>query len=306
MNKLLRHTNSLFKGVGMAFAFLLIFEICSVAHAAAPVVDPAVQASVLDNLESRIKRVETRLDNQGLVDLLKQFEQMQDEMQRIVGNIEIQTHELQTLKKQQKDMYADIDRRLRKLEQSISGAAPATSTAPAVGGVPTSPVPVTPASGGVGEVAALPSTNPAASSGTVAPVVSSTAAIDENVARSAYERAFNLLKQSRYQLAITSFKAFLETYPDASYADNAQYWIAEANYATKNYKVALVEFKKVIDNYPNTPKRADTLLKIGYTYAELGDKKQALQTLSSVTSAYPNTTVARLAQSRIKSLQSSR
>lgn len=279
----------------MACMLVVFFGFDLAAFAAAPVVDATTQGK---NLELRLKRVETRLDNLGLVDLLNQFEQMQHDLQRIVGSLEVQNHEIQTLKKQQKQMYEDIDRRLRKLEQSKSGAAP---SAP-ISGVPSSPVPVAPASV-VGNTSL--STTPSATSSNTSSTQASVTGIEEAVARSAYERAFNLLKQGRYSSAITSFKAFLETYPNASYADNAQYWIGEANYATKNYKDALGEFKKVIANYPNTPKRADTLLKIGYTYAELGDKKNALKTLSSLTSSYPNTTVARLAQKRIKTLKSS-
>jgi len=300
MSLLLRHSNLSRRGVRVAFALVALFGIDWVSIAApAPVVDATSQGSALKNLELRMKRVETRLDNQGLVDLLNQFEQMQADMQRIVGSLEVQSHDIQTLKNQQKQMYEDIDRRLRNLEQSNRSSGPA---APQVGGVPTSPVPVAPANVVGGSPSAAPSSAGLANTGSPE---SSTSAIEETVARSAYERAFNLLKQGRYRLAITSFKAFLETYPNASYADNAQYWIGEANYATKNYKDALGEFQKVISNYPNTPKKADTLLKIGYTYAELGDRKNALKTLSSISSAYPNTTVARLAQKRIKSLKSS-
>jgi tol-pal system protein YbgF len=301
MSGLLRHTELSYRGGRVAILFLLFagFQLTGLA-APAPVVD-ATQGSAVENLEARLKRVESRLENLGMVELLNQFEQIQVEMQRIVGSLEVANHELQTLKKQQKDMYTDIDRRLRKLEQSTGNPSAAS---PNVGGVPSTPVPVMPASG-VGGVPSNASST-VTQSGQGNPAVSATTDIEENVARSAYERAFNLLKQGRYESAITSFKVFLESYPNASYADNAQYWIGEANYATKNYKVALEEFKKVLDNYPNSPKRADTLLKIGYTYAELGDKNHAIQTLSSITSTYPNTTAARLAQKRIKSLQPSR
>jgi tol-pal system protein YbgF len=160
--------------------------------------------------------------------------------------------------------------------------------------MPTSPVPVAPRSGG----GAPGSQQPAATS--------AMSEVERNVARSAYERGFNLLKQGRYELAAKSLTAFLETYPKAAYADNAQYWLAEANYAQENYKVALQEFRKVIDNYPNSPKRADAMLKIGYTYDELGDKKLAMQTLNTIVSTYPKSTAARLAQKRIKNLKSSR
>jgi len=295
----------------MAFAFLLSLTGSGVTAAPAPVVDAAAQGPAINSLEKRISRIETRLDNQGLVDLMKSFEQMQQDMQRIIGNLEVQNHELQIMKQQQKDLYNDIDRRLRKLEQAAS-ASPAT--APSTSGLPTSPVPVAPAQGIVsGQPSSLQQPiSPASQSGqgtapeATTPETTTMLEVEQNVARTAYERAFNLLKQGHYDLAITSFKAFLETYPNASYADNAQYWLGEANYALKQYKTALVEFKKVIDSYPGSPKRADAMLKIGYTYDELGDKQKAMQTLNTIVSSFPDSTAARLAQKRVKSLQNSR
>ena len=316
MDCLLRHTKNKVNVHRVAFAVLLIPVVLAIVlpvttHAAAPVVDAAAQGPALNDLQNRVKRIENRLDNQGMVELMNRFEQLQREMQRIIGDLEVQNHQLKNLQKQQKDLYTDIDRRLRKLEQSpqapqipkTSGipVAPATVT----GSVSTSPVPVQPA----GNLQAVPSQGNATVGAAPAQPVQNQAAmsdVERNVARSAYERAFNLLKQKRYDMAITSFKAFLETYPYASYADNAQYWLGEANYANKKYKIALSEFQKVINTYPNSPKRADAMLKIGYTYAELGDKKQAMDTLNTIVSSYPGSTAAKLAERRIKTLRGKR
>lgn len=296
MKKLLRHTKLGSRAsLCVACMFTALF-VSAVTHAApAPVVDSVAQSAKVKDLEERIRRLETSENNQSLVNLMQRFDQLQRDMQRLIGDIEIINHQLQNTKEQQKKLYTDIDQRLRKLEQGaeVTGAAPRMS--------PTGPIPVAPAEG----LAA----GGAASSGAVvlqqAPS-SQVSEIEQNVARSAYERAFNLMKQGRYDLASQSFKAFLDTYPDASYADNAQYWLGESNYAEKKYEQALTEFKKVIDKYPNSPKRADAMLKIGYTYDELGNKKQALETLNSIVSTYPNSTAARLAQKRMQSLKSNR
>lgn len=311
---LLRHTRNRYHAFRVAlcylsFAFLLIslpeFFLLNTANAAAPVVDATAQGPAIKDIKTRLKRVETRLENQGLVDLMKRFDQLQRDMQRIIGDLEVQSHQLQTMKKQQKDLYADIDRRLRKLEKSpATTSGVPVSPAPALsGGVPTTPVPVTPAGSVGGQAAGVnPATVPATQQSPQTQSASMSE-VERNVARSAYERAFNLLKQRRYKLAIQSFKAFLETYPYASYADNAQYWLGEANYANKKYETALNEFQKVVSKYPNSPKRADALLKIGYTYAELGNKKMAMHTLNTIVSTYPGSTAAKLAQKRIKALK---
>lgn len=297
-----RRTNYIDDVVRAASVFLtlavltLISGIPQTAYAAAPVVDATTQGPAFKDLQNRLKRVENRLNNQGLVELMGRFEQMQREMQKIIGDLEVQSHQLRTLQKQQKDLYADIDRRLRKLEQGSGSSVPVTPAPVSGGGVPVTPVPVSPVAGQA-VTQQQSTTAPAQTQQTTM------SEVERNVARSAYERAFNLLKQKRYDLAITSFQAFLETYPYASYADNAQYWLGEANYANKKYEVALSEFQKVLSKYPNSPKRADAMLKIGYTYAELGNKKMAMHTLNTIVSSYPGSTAAKLAEKRIKALR---
>jgi len=268
-------------------ALIVVGNTVPVAYAApAPVVDAAAQGPAMKAMEQRITRLEARADNQGMIELIKRVDRLQVEVQRLVGDMEVLTHELKGLQKRQRDVNSDLDNRLRNLEQSLSSQSMSQSP----GG--STSVPITPATGIVSGQGA------GANSPQAADPLSE---VDQNVARSAYERAFNMLKQGRYDLAISLFDAFLETYPNASYADNAQYWVGEANYAKRNFKEALAEFKKVIDLYPNSPKRADALLKMGYTYGELGDKRSALQTLNTIVKLFPDTTAARLAQKRIQS-----
>lgn len=301
----LRHTNYMNNVLRVAFVVFMLSILASFSlfsFAAAPVIDAAAQGPALKDLQKRVKRVETRLDNQGLVDLMNRFEQMQREMQRLIGDLEVQSHQLKTLQKQQKDLYADIDRRMRKLEQAPRTSGVPVSPAPGAG-LGAAPVPVQPAGSLSQPAASNQGASPETAASVQARAADSMSEVERNVARSAYERAFNLLKQKRYSMAITSFSAFLETYPYASYADNAQYWLGEANYANKKYKVALNEFQKLIKTYPNSPKRADAMLKIGYTYAELGDKKKAMDTLNTIVSSYPGSTAAKLAEKRIKRLR---
>lgn len=283
-----------FSGAMMLLSATLLSTTLSVTAAAAPapVYDAVAQSATVSDLENRVNRIENRLNNQSLANLIQRVDELQRNMQKLIGDIEVQNHELDSLKQRQRKLYSDIDQRLRALE----GAAPSSSSAAGqppstAGGSPIKPVPVTPVQSGSRSAGSVPS--------------STMTEVERTVARSAYERGFNLLKQGRYQLAAQSLEAFLESYPKAAYADNAQYWLGEANYAQQNYKVALKEFKKVIDNYPNSPKRADAMLKIGYTYDELGEKKHAMEALNTIVSTYPNSTAARLAQKRIKNLKSS-
>jgi len=67
---------------------------------------------------------------EALADMLLQLEQAQAELRELRGKVEVQAHEVEALKARQRDLIADIDRRLSELERR--GAAPADGTAPTV------------------------------------------------------------------------------------------------------------------------------------------------------------------------------
>lgn len=55
---------------------------------------------------------------QGLQDMLNQIELLKQEVAQLRGEIEVANHVLETAEQRQKDLYADTDTRLRKLEGS--------------------------------------------------------------------------------------------------------------------------------------------------------------------------------------------
>ena len=222
-------------------------------------------------LEERVQRLEKLMDSQGLVDMFLQMQSLQEEVGQLRGQVEQQTYAIENLKQRQRDLYLDIDRRMRKLEGG--GSAPA---------------------------AVAPSSTPTpATSATISPPATKSSA-DEDTA---YRSAFNLLKEGRYQTAIDRFTAFLKKYPNSGYADNAQYWLGEANYVTRKYSQAIKEFEKVVKDYPQSSKRADALLKVGYCQYELKDYVAAKASLSQVVKDFPKTTAARLADNRLQRMK---
>jgi len=268
----------------------------AVARQPAPVIEASGEpsASTVNPLEKRLQRLERLLENQNLVDLVTRIDSLQNEVQQMVGQMEEQSHNMEQLKKRQRDLYLDIDRRLRDLKSTRGSL----SAAPAGGGS---------VFGGAVPETAMGSGAPSTVSGGMAadsPTSTKTSpATDPQLERAAYERAFNLLKEGRYDLAVAAFKTFVQTYPQGRFADNAQYWLGEANYVQRHFKVALSEFEKVVKNHPASPKRADALLKMGYTYQELDQNDKARMSLNEVVLKYPNTTAARLAQKRLQDLK---
>jgi tol-pal system protein YbgF len=117
--------------------------------------------------------------------------------------------------------------------------------------------------------------------------------------RANYQAAFDLLKDGKYPEAIGGFKQFLTTFPTSVLADNAQYWLGEAHYVTKQYPDALRDFRMVLEKYPDSRKTPDALLKIGFCNYELKNWPEARSALGQVVQRFGDTTAARLASQRL-------
>ena len=117
--------------------------------------------------------------------------------------------------------------------------------------------------------------------------------------KAAYQAAFDTLKEGRYKKAKTELKTFLDRYPNSSFAGNAQYWLGEAHYVTRNFEQGIVEFQKVLQKYPSSNKVPDAMLKLGYTFYELKQFEQAKATLTLLRERFDKSTAARLAGKRL-------
>ncbi len=220
--------------------------------ATTPEEDPVLQGKLTD-LDSRTTSIERVVQNQSLLSLAQRADQLQNEVSALQGRIEVLENSNETLRKQQRDLYADLDKRL-------SGLSPGTGAT----------------AGG-----------PAAAAGGD---------------QTAYNQAFDILKAAKYADAVTAFKQFLQTYPQSSLADNAQYWLGESYYVTRDFQSAAAAFQAVLDRWPDSRKAPDALLKLGYTQAELQHNAQARATLSSVSTRYPGSEAANLAAARLLQL----
>lgn len=118
-----------------------------------------------------------------------------------------------------------------------------------------------------------------------------------------YQQAFELLKQARYSDARAAFQQFLAAYPDSLLRDNAQYWLAETYYVSRDFSAALTGFEKLIAEYPTSRKVPDAWLKLGYCNYELKRWSEARQALSTVAAQYSESTAARLAEQRLAQMK---
>ena len=235
-----------------------------------------------------------------VTNLVIEVQQLKDEVRMLRGQLEEQARELENLKRRQRDQYLDLDQRLSEMRGGQAGL-----PADAAGRTPETrftPTPSEPAQD-LPEVRE-PVESQSAVTAIAAPEVQSQAGpATELQAKAAYDQAFQALKELRYADAAESFQSFLERYPTSEYADNAQYWLGESYYVTRNYDIALDAFQGLMDRYPESPKVPDALLKIGYTHYELEQWDQARAALTQVQELYPDTTLARLAENRLRSMR---
>jgi len=215
--------------------------------------------------------------------------QQQEEIQDIRGKNEVLLYNLDQLKQQQQDIYVDLDQRLSELKSAqLSTAAvqpPITSTVD-------TPIDTT--------VAPTDSTAPQISSSEVSKTIPTESSPQEE---EIYKSAFKLLQTGRYKEAIEGFNQVLQQFAQGEYADNAQYWIAESQYALHHFDKALQDFNKLLQQYTDSPKRAHALLKMGYIHYELKDYGKAREVLNDVVNTYPGSASARLADQRLQRMQ---
>lgn len=260
----------------------------------------AVQQQHLDEMQksvdARLTSIENTIKSQGLVDLLNQLEALRAEVAKLRGQIEVQTYEIETTQKRQKDLYVDLDTRLRKFE------AAGGSSAALVPGTTVSPAPAK---------AAVPPTG-AAKSGSVAkvdPVAdpklanAAPAAADPLAESRAYEAAYNLFRTGNYQGAINSFQSFLQTYPSSQFGARAQYWIGNSHYALQDYKAAINDQQTLITTYPGNQKIPDAMLNLASAQAELGDAAASKKILEEIVAKYPISDAAEKAKRRLRTIK---
>ncbi len=248
-------------------AIFAILPVLAVGCAMMPQADDPVLVK-LNELERRLGALERMLASGSLIDLTVQTDELQQRTRELQGRTETLEHDATGTVERQRELYADLDMRIQNLERLSLGS--------------------------TGRLSVL-------DGGSLAP---GQLPVPSGSDRDNYQAAFELLKEQRYEPAVMAFQQFLVSYPDSQLADNAQYWLAESYYVTLQYDLALDEFEKVINNYATSRKVPDALLKVGYCNYELQRWNAARRALGKVQADYPDTTAARLAEQRLKRMDS--
>jgi tol-pal system protein YbgF len=253
----------------------------------------ADQQKRVDALNARHEDVSTRLgrleetvkaqaSNQPVLELANQMQVMREELRNLRGQLEVLSNNIEANAKRQRDMYVDLDTRLRRFEQNAPPAPPPGAGAPAPG-----------------PAAAAPSAPPS-SVAPAAVAVSGAAAADET---RVYEAAQNQRRVGNYQGAIVAFQNFVLQFARSPLAHRAQYWIGDSYYNLRDFKNAIANQHKLISTYPESASVPDALLNMASSYIELGDTASARKTMDNLVARYPSSEAAEKAKRRLASLR---
>ena len=257
-----------------------------------PVYSLSPEERRLQEVENKLSLVQRRLDALNTMRFDDENLRLRDDMRTLRGDVEKIRFELAQGDKRNRELYQDMDRRLKALETAPTGAAPAPGYAPSYS-APAPAAPVAPVPSNV-----TPTLAPAPAA--AAPVSAEASAEEEG----AYLASFDLLKSGKYDEAVRGFRGVLEKWPRGRYADNAAYWMGEASFVKRDFNTALAAFLTVANNFPNSAKVADATLKAGLTQTELGQTDAARTTLQAVVRKYPSSNAAKLAQQKLDGMGS--
>jgi len=275
-------------------------------------------AQLQKQFEDRLAALESQLKAQGLIELFNQVELLKADAARLRGQMEVLSYELTEAQKRQRDLYVDLDSRLRRMESappppvasagSGSTGSPGSTPLPATAS-PSVPVPLPTTGFGPPPPTGLPPMA-AASPTTIAPPViipgravpvpaPASMPTDAAAEQRAYDAALDLFKGGNYSGAIGAFASFVRTYPRSPLAPSAQYWLGNAQFAQRDFRGAIMTQRQLIAIYPDSQKVPDAMLNIATSQFEMGDGAASRRTLEDLIARYPQSDAANKARQRL-------
>ena len=225
-----------------------------------------------DGMAARLLKLEDAAKAQPVLTLAADIEKLREEIRGLRGQIETLGNNIEGVAKRQRDMYVDLDQRIRRFEQPGAAATP-----------------------GAGAPAVAPAAADAPRQASAAPVSG-----EEN---ETYERAQGQRRIGNYQGAITAFQAFIAKYPKSTLAPRAQYWIGDSYFNLRDFKNAISSQQKLLSAYPDSNSVPDALLNMASAQLEAGDTATARKTMDSLIARFPSSEAAEKARRRVANLR---
>ena len=217
-------------------------------------------------LETRIVNLEAVIKSGSLNDMLNQIELMKQEVSKLRGDMETLRHLNATVEQRQKDLYQDLDGRLRRIEEKSTAGS-------------------------------LSTPNKVAES---SPTTEIKAPSDQEV----YDQANVLLDGLKNKEAFQAFTDFIKQFPNSALLPDAKYGLANAQFNLKNYKATIGTYQKLLDQHPDFAKNPEALLGLANAQIQLALIPEAKKSLKDLIKKYPKSDVIQNAQKRLKVLES--
>lgn len=192
--------------------------------------------------EERLVKIETMLQDRS-IELAKLIEELKQDLARMRGQIEVQTNQIETLDRRQKDLYVDLDARLRKLEASAQAQEKQAASAP------------DPLAEGKAYEAALNQFKLGNYQSSVAAFQNFLATYPNSPQLSSAQywigNAYYALRD--YKTAIAAQQKVLASWPDSAKAPDALLNIASCQAEMGEAKAARESLQALVKKYPGTP-----------------------------------------------------
>lgn len=249
------------------------------------------------SLEDRVTRLEQLLQqrNQVFVDLQYKISDIQQELGTLRGTQEEHSFSLKQLTERQRDIYRDVDTRLSEVRNQLltlsDGSVKLATTISVTGSETEQSTPN-------GEQSQPPNQSSTSFQ---------TAQVDQTFADNgieSYNKIFPMVRNKNYQQAVVAYQNFINNYPQSKFLPNAYYWLGQVYFVQGNLQQALAPFEVIMEKFPEFKKFADVLLKVANIQISEGQKLKAIELFRQIMTNYPNTSTARMAEKRLKELQS--
>ncbi len=245
--------------------------------------------------DEKLRQMDEQIRSLNIVELVRQIEQLREEVSRLRGQIEVLTNNDDQINKKQRDFYLDLDTRLKRMESgtgtpgaALAPGAPGSNPpgAPPAPAVATAPAAITPTSPN-----AVP---PAPAQGSRPPT-----AQQAQAELKSYDVGQNLFKRNDFQGAVNAFVAFIKEFPGSGLVPNAYYWLGISHANLRDYRNSMASQDIVVRRYADSSKAPDAMLAVASLQTEQGDNNASRETLESLVNRYPQSEAAAKARQRI-------
>lgn len=215
----------------------------------------------LAQLQKNVGLLDTKVDNQKLIDMINQLDSLQSQINQLNGSLEALRYNVKESQSVQEQLNQSFDARLQALDGTSSVST--TTTKPTPEATATTPHQ---AIGNSNEL----------------------------------QHALVTLKAKDYPKAITQFKNIIATNPNKENIANASYYLGIAYAANGQYKQAITTASKFYQDNPNNKNAPDAMRTIFICQNQMGNSAAAKAMADKLQKMYPKSAASKKVQSELR------